>query len=164
MIPRRFHRRAKPAWFESPRGSVFPHRADVAMVGDDLDEDQETTPENNPDQYLWAEQEQDDPQILDARDPDDRGDDEPGEDSDDEGSDTEDIGYVSPPPRPIAPPARVRPTDASRGLGNAIRSMVQTTKRTFSDVTTRALSSRMRQRGVALAIIVTTDGRVKVCQ
>lgn len=145
---------------------MVPFRSDIAMVGDDmdeeLDEDQQTTPQNNPDQFLWADDprdDDDDSSIMDARDPDDRAEDDA--DADDEGSDTEDV-------RPLAPrqtpPARVRPTNATRGLGDAIRHMVQATTRTFSDVTTRAISPRMRQRGIALAIIVTADGRVKVCQ
>lgn len=163
MLPRR-HRR-KPAWFENPayvRPNPNAGRYEaVAMVGDDLDEDQETTPENDPDQYLWAEQEdQSDPDVMDARDPDDRADDEADSD---EGEDTEDVKPVSTPPK-LAPPARVRPTSPTRNLAEASKSLVSHTRRIFSDVTTRALSARMRQRGIALAIIVTADGRVKVCQ
>ena len=124
----------------------------AAMVGDDLDEDQQTTPDNDPDQLLWADTPQDDQaddSPVDATDP---------ESSADEGSDTEDVRPV------VAPPARVRSTDPTRGLPGAMASLVAHTRRNFSDVTVRALSPRMRQRGVALAVIVTTDGRVKVCQ
>lgn len=124
------------------------------MVGDDSDEDQETTPDNDPDQLLWAEQEQADPDVIDARDPDNADDDA----EDDEGSDTEGVRPV------VAPPARVRQTNPRRGLPEAMASLVAHTRRNFSDVSVRALSPRMRQRGIALAVIVTSDGRVKVCQ